>query len=489
MKSYLIYQVFMTLISILAILFTFIFMLRYASPYASTWDQVDFVLALNRYDLFNMQPHFPGYPYFILGGMGLHTIIENPVHALVYFNIIMMLLAVIPMYLLCRYYLRTNESIIVVSLLVTASYVSIFVVQPMSEGAALAVLWWYFWGLLKARSTVHLRYKILPLFLFSILMGIRLSYLPFGIGIMFLWIYEWKRLVGKEKVYKIFFYLLMSILFQLIWILGVAATEGGIFEFIKLATSFTKGHFTEWGGTAINEESDPFYKRLWILLIYNLIWTGLSSKVILLFILYGGIILFIIRKGKLSQKIMMDWLVSMGLFYFVWTLFAQNIDKPRHILPLIGISILFIFIPFIRGRSTEKKYVVVVCLLITLQTVQGYQLMKEQKEHVPATYQLSNYLQQKSKNEKLVVYTWEEERIMDFVGVSYPYKMILTYDYFIADSTGYPNYTIYITERVLQGFKDQGVSLDGKVRKVRTFQSNTIFDPIYGEITLYKWEQ
>ncbi len=40
----------------------------YASPFAATWDEVDFALALDRYDLLAMQPHFPGYPYFILAG-------------------------------------------------------------------------------------------------------------------------------------------------------------------------------------------------------------------------------------------------------------------------------------------------------------------------------------------------------------------------------------------------------------------------------------
>ncbi|TXK86803.1 nucleoporin-interacting protein, partial [Parageobacillus sp. SY1] len=49
--------------SLVILLCLFFVEIYYASPYAATWDQVDFALALDRYDLLAMQPHFPGYPY------------------------------------------------------------------------------------------------------------------------------------------------------------------------------------------------------------------------------------------------------------------------------------------------------------------------------------------------------------------------------------------------------------------------------------------
>lgn len=66
------------------VLFTSAICIRffYVSPFAATWDEVDFTLALKQYDILAMQPHFPGYPFFILGGMITHLFIENPVQSL-----------------------------------------------------------------------------------------------------------------------------------------------------------------------------------------------------------------------------------------------------------------------------------------------------------------------------------------------------------------------------------------------------------------------
>jgi hypothetical protein len=85
-----------------ALIIQFFLELKYANPFAATWDQVDFSLALSRYDLLAMQPHFPGYPYFILGGMMIHTIIDNPAKALSTFNVLAMLSATIPIFLLLK---------------------------------------------------------------------------------------------------------------------------------------------------------------------------------------------------------------------------------------------------------------------------------------------------------------------------------------------------------------------------------------------------
>ena len=68
----------------------------YISPFARTYDEVDFALALHRYDLLAMQPHFPGYPYFILGGMVIHNWVADPIQALSIFNTLLALSSMIP---------------------------------------------------------------------------------------------------------------------------------------------------------------------------------------------------------------------------------------------------------------------------------------------------------------------------------------------------------------------------------------------------------
>lgn len=56
----------------------------------------------------------------------------------------------------------------------------------MSEGAALAVLWWYMWSVDRAFWTNEFRAQFLPVILFAVLMGIRLSYAPFWIALILL---------------------------------------------------------------------------------------------------------------------------------------------------------------------------------------------------------------------------------------------------------------------------------------------------------------
>ncbi|MBA2871673.1 hypothetical protein HNQ85_001948 [Anoxybacillus calidus] len=149
---------FCTFIGVSALSLLFYVEYQYASPYAATWDQVDFALALNRYDLLAMQPHFPGYPYFILGGMIVNSFIENPAKALSIFNVFMMLSATIPNFLLAKKYYESDIAWIITCLLM------LIVTQPMSEGAGIAVLWWYLWAVQMTRERLILSFHLLSLF-------------------------------------------------------------------------------------------------------------------------------------------------------------------------------------------------------------------------------------------------------------------------------------------------------------------------------------
>ena len=66
------YHKILVLMSLASILILFLFQLSHINVFAATWDQVDYSLALERFDIMAMQPHFPGYPYFILGGLFIH---------------------------------------------------------------------------------------------------------------------------------------------------------------------------------------------------------------------------------------------------------------------------------------------------------------------------------------------------------------------------------------------------------------------------------
>ena len=189
------YHKILVLTSVAAILILFLYQLRHINAFAATWDQVDYSLALERFDIMAMQPHFPGYPYFILGGLFIHQFIEDQTASLTVFNILFYFSAVFPIYMLARGYVSKAFSFLITAMIYSSSYVLVTVNQPMSEGAGLAALWWYFWSIERAVRKNGRLGDWLPLVLFSILLGIRLSYLPFGVGLIYLF---WKKWNEKE---------------------------------------------------------------------------------------------------------------------------------------------------------------------------------------------------------------------------------------------------------------------------------------------------
>lgn len=461
----------MRMASIIGLFAVCISYIVYASPFAATWDEVDFALALDRYDLLAMQPHFPGYPYFILGGMLIHSFVDNAAKALAIWNGLLMMSATIPMYLLAKTYVEQKYALVVTALVQSLSYVMLIVSQPMSEGSALAILWWYVWSLERALHSDHLYVQLLPLWLFSVMLGIRLSYIPFGIGILYVW---WKR---TYRLKQLFLYSLAALAFQFIWIFAVAATEGD--GFWQLAFSFTTGHFTQWGGTVSTDEA-PFWQRVVVLIFYNIIWTGMAKQSI--WLLSCFVVLLLITWKRILIPPLYRFLL---VVYFFWALFAQNIEKPRHILPLVVIVSFFLFVGAL--QSSSRLHLTVVLVLLFSQTVIGMQAVKHQATQLPATYQLAYDFEQ--KEEPFVLFTWEETRVLEYLRVSFPHERVFSFDAFQREKAAFPHVKVYVTDHVIKGFQAQGINVRPYIRPTRTYESSLLSDPVYGRITVYEWRE
>ncbi|MBT2681886.1 glycosyltransferase family 39 protein [Bacillus sp. ISL-35] len=470
--------------SLLAILYVFMTQLGNLNPFVSSWDQVDFALALDRFDLRAMQPHFPGYPYFILGGLLTENFVQNPGQALVAFNVLVYASSILPVYLLASKIVSKQSAVLVAAAIYTASYPLIIVNQPMSEGAALAAFWWFFWSITAAESKPSGKWMLLPLFLFSVLLGIRLSYIPMGIGLIYLFYKKWTK---QELTFPGMIKLaVIAGLFQLIWVGGLILTEGSIANFLELAFGFTGGHFQEWGGTSASNELS-FFARLKAFLFTNILWWGIFSRTTVLMVLYiviGSIILLPSRKSGIFKESSVQLSLLLMLAYGGWALFAQNIDKPRHILPVALLIVFFCLLVFFKKRAEGLTRYLALAVIIA-QAIVSSSYVQEQAESSPAVYQLAHYLE--GQPDDFVLYTWEETRVLQFLGMHYPHKRIYTYEIFFHDQGLYEGKTIYLTNSVIDGFRSQGIYPRGKLEKVKTFTSNEIFDPVYHEIVLYKW--
>lgn len=462
---------------------------KYINAFAATWDAVDFSLALDRYDLRAMQPHFPGYPYFILGGDLIHTWMNDPTASLTLFNALLFMSGVYPLYrLACGIAgkgVSRTFSLLAAMLVYTSPFLLVTVNQPMSEGAALAIMCWYLWSLqlaLAKGSSTWL--PILPLFLLGFLLGIRLSYIPLGVGVLFLFYKKWRT---KEYGWRdIILYTVLTALFQLLWVLAVALTEGGMESFLALAFGFTSGHFNDWGGTAASATA-PFYERLWTLIAHNLVWTSLMGRSLIVgafLLLAVGITLLKFSKQAFLQNTTSQFLLWVGSFYFLWALFAQNVDKPRHIVPAALILLLILFSHLMRRGGRIAIYLGLALLVV--QSFSAANDVKKQATETPATYQLAHYVDDYSK--PAIVYTWEETRVLKNLGASVLHKRVFTYEVFHQDAKLYKGRTILLTDKVIKGFEAQGISLKGKVKKVKTFTSSSLFEPVYHKVVLYEWK-
>lgn len=488
--------------------------LIYASPFARSWDEVDFALALDRYDLLAMQPHFPGYPYFILGGMAAHKWVSDPIRALCLFNTFMALSSVVPITLIVRRFTDTGKALLFAAVALSSPLIWVMSAQPMSEAAGIAVLWWFLWSVGQALDDSASKWsQIGPPFFFSLLMGIRLSFFPFGLALAVLWRVQVRQSSAGKRWIVLARHAAIACLFQLIWVAGLVGSEGSIPGFFKLAFAFVKGHFTDWGGGAIAvSRTMPLGERAIHLFGNNLVWHALLNRSIraaFVLILFMALLLagWLYAK-KLNPRI--ELLAStnrrfiyltagcIGL-YTLWVFIGQNIEKPRHISPVVGPILLLIYLSSVRlvqavriARRPDRKLVIISVLLrvlpialILVQFAGGAELLKRQVKEAPSVYKLHRYLS--DSDEPFMVYTWEETRILQYLKADYEHKRIRTFDLFRQEAAANSNKRVLLTDHVLEGFEQQAGSLQNHVKIIVQFKSDEIFDPVYHDITLYEW--
>ncbi|MEI5905595.1 nucleoporin-interacting protein [Bacillus spongiae] len=451
------------------------------SPLPATWDEVDFVLGVVEYDLLKMQPHFPGYPFFILGGMVMSYIIESPEWALLLFIQILCISTIVPQYKMASLFLSKEKSWLLTVAVQTLAYPTLMMSLPMSEGAAISILWWYIWFLFKALEENNRQAVVWSIVLYSILLGTRLSYIPFGIGLIYLF---YRRYIENKSISELAFYGLIACISQLVWVTALIANVGSIKSFLDVATGFTSGHFQDWGG-AVSADTNIVIRFLWYV-FHNIIWNGLFSTSL---ILAGvSLVAFIFVRKRKPFLIGPAVLLFVALYscYFLWGFFAQNIDKPRHILPLIVLGVFGLHVLLLKFGT--KRMTTILVFQLVLQGIIGIGQLVENKNSKPAVYQVANTLEK--KDVPTLLYTWEETRVFEYIDVTFEHKRVFTYSQFLQDSKRYPNHDIYVTNAVINGFEQQGVTqLDLQFERIEHFSSFSLRDPIYSEITLYQLKE
>ncbi|MEK0313620.1 glycosyltransferase family 39 protein [Cohnella sp. 56] len=527
----------------------FVFALLHLSPWAAGWDEVDFVLALDRYDLLAMQPHAPGYPYFILGGrlMALWPGIDGP-RALALWNLLLTASSAYPLYRLARRWLGSWSAALAAALVLTLPMNAALAVRAMSEGAALALLWWYLWAAVCAAERPTTGRFLGAAWLFGLLMGTRLSYAPFGLALGWVWLAalaagpgveaEGRRAPGfGARAARGLLWLAGAASCQLLWLGGMAAAEGGVGSMVALLRSFAQGHFDRWGGGAIADPM-PLSQRLLLFAGDNMLWTGsFAQRYILLGAAAWLLGCAIVAAGSAGTEPMRrvapderaanrtpgqigapaavrpavrGWparmralagfcrrprpaalLVASGAAYALWALLGQNIARPRHAAPLAALLLLGLAVTALRRRGqprlplASRAALAGALLLLAAQSAEAARLVSLQASQRPAVYRLADYAAAHMQA-PAVLYTWEEERVLNYLHPDIQARPIYTYAYFLADLRAAPDARIWLTGAVLEGFRRQGAPVE-HARLLAQFRSDARLDPVYGTISLYEW--
>ncbi|HZG88093.1 nucleoporin-interacting protein [Paenibacillus sp.] len=476
--------------------------LMYASPYAASWDAVDFALALDRFDLLAMQPHAPGYPFFVLPAMLLRPLFGgDAVAALAAVGALLYASAVVPMYRLAREALPARPAAGVVMLMQAASYPGLSAALPMSEAAAVGALWWYVYAAFAAFRAPRFAVRLLPAALFGLLMGIRLSYVAFALPLLPLWLRELRASRLRAAAFAA-----VAAAAQLLWLGALAASEGSAAGFVQLSLEFARGHFADWGGAATAEASAPLGERLIRLVGYNLLWVGLCGGSAWNAAALGALAAFAafaasrrrgrsaaFRRRASADRAAWGWLAAAFAAYFAWALLAQNVDKPRHILPLVGPLLALGGASAMRaasaagGRVFRAAGAMLLAAAVAAQLWTGFRLLVTLRTETPAVVALHRYAEERLP-EPFALYTWEETRVLQYLGASYPHKRAYTFALVDEERRARPDRRIYVTDKVVQGFAAQGVDPKGRFEPVATFASNAIIEPVYYRITLYEWK-
>tara|TARA_Y100001935_G_scaffold186179_1_gene154691 strand:+ start:371 stop:1789 length:1419 start_codon:yes stop_codon:yes gene_type:complete len=296
--------------------------------YIEDTDSLRFALSITDYDITKLQPHFPGYPIYCFLAKILYFFIKS---FAVTFSILGSVAVFCTIYFLLKILKINLES--VSGLLLSGIVFFNPLIWLMSNrympdlfGLALAISSYYFLSVEKNRK------NILIGFLFTgLLAGVRLSYLP----ILILPFCN-SFLTYKNKARLIFIFFLGCI----VWLAPLALLTG-IENLINAALKQTQGHFADFGGTIITENS--WWKRFLMIIRSTWsdglggYWIGRSWQTLILSFPMLYVLYFGIKELKVEKKKNIIYLyISFGIVYATWIFFFQNVlHKSRHILPLL----------------------------------------------------------------------------------------------------------------------------------------------------------
>ncbi|MDN4593455.1 hypothetical protein [Polycladomyces subterraneus] len=478
--------------------------LFWTTDWPESWDAVDFALALRRYDLFAMQPHFPGYPFFILAGHFFLPFIQNEYLSLSWVSAVSGGIGVGFFYGLARRFLPEIWAFWAAVWLTVHPMTWLASEQPMSDAMGLAtaiLLWWTVSFSLRwpDGDQRHGWVLVSGAVVAAVLLGVRLSYWPLTAVLFYpairLLVVKGRWQLTAERVRFLILAAGLGVGLTGAWVLAVSNSEGGVTRFFRLGSAFTEGHFTQWGDTAftgapswVDRMIEFFRRQIWMAAMggwyptapaWQWITGGAVAAALLAAVCFGR------RWGDHRVRLVALWIIPYGL----WIFFGQNVEKWRHILPLIPAMIL-VAMWGIRRLAQRRRSAAfgLLALILTLQTCQGASLVRIHHDEKPAVVEMADYVKKHYDPDHVVLITWEEERVLYARDPRYETILLHSWPVFTGALTPYRHgeKEVLITGAVVDGFGPRKDLLRPYLREVARFESHLLIDPVYHTIRLYE---
>ena len=334
-------------LSIISRYFTTIF-------YIEDIDSLRFFLSAYDYNVIEGRPHFPGYPFYCFFLKVIYYLSGSIEYSFSFIGALSVFLIVYYSNKLSYLFYQKNNYILIL-LLIFNPLLWLMSNRYMPDILGLSFLLsatFYYINFLKNKDPRNIIYLALSI---GILVGVRISYIPFLIPIIYLLKFDYKSFIKLT---------LLSIIISLFWFIPWVYITG-FNEIYYLAIHDVNGHFFEWGGT-INSGSSSLKHRL-IMIFKSIFADGLgfwwndrhySTLINLVFLapfLFLGII-FMCKDLKKNFRFFFVILMCI-VIYFFWILLYQNVVyKPRHVLPLIPFFLFIMSHGFIFFINKFKRF-------------------------------------------------------------------------------------------------------------------------------------
>jgi hypothetical protein len=205
------------------------------------------------------------------------------------------------------------------------------------------------------------------------------------------------------------------------------------------ALDFTHGHFADWGGSLLTV-SDPAVRLahlLWGIFPYGLglWWIDLPYMQLLpSFCLISGLYLFLRDNKHIMQR---RFVLITLLPYLLWVFLAQNVEKPRHVLPLIPLLLVGTSAGLLGNRHPGLRLSGLLIISVIISGTYSLRLAQDYSQSRPPLMQLVNYVTSAPNGFDQLstrIYCGETRRLFDYYAPGWDARRVrnlegMRYDY------------------------------------------------------------